>query len=144
MSGTFVTTGWRRVLLQVGEGHLTGKLIVDQVYAKYQHERGDLVHPRGGQVHYLREALQARYGNYLRKVAKAFISGDPEAAMAECMENLSRATAMRTPRLYGNLKGSGHPQVFSRGRKVYDRAPVVPRLSEAALRAQRRRGRRRR
>lgn len=140
----FTKSGWRRVLLQVGEGNLTGKLTVDQAYAKYQHERTDLAHPRGGSAYYLRDALQARHGLYLRKVAKAFLSGDPEKAMADAMESLDRAMAAQTPRLFGNLRRSGHPQVYSRGRKVYDRLPVRRRMSEAELRAQRRKGRRRR
>jgi hypothetical protein len=140
----FTQSGWRRVLLQVGEGNLTGKLVVDQVYAKYQHERTDLRHPRGGGAHYLRDSFQARYANYLRRVAKAFLDGDPEQAMAECMEDLNGAMSAATPVLYNNLRRSGNPQVHSRGRKVYDRKPQQRRLTSAELKLLRRGGRRRR
>jgi hypothetical protein len=142
---SFTKVGWRKVLDQVGEGNLIGYLTIDQVYAKYQHEREDLSHPRGGGARYLGETFQARYGLYLRKVAKAFLSGDPERAMADAMENLSTAAARATPTQYGNLRRSGHPQVYSNGRRVYDRAPLCRRMSEQELRAQRRhQGRRRR
>jgi hypothetical protein len=139
----FTNSGWRKVLLQVGEGNLTGKLVVDQVYAKYQHERADLAHPRGGHAFYLREPFMARHANYLHRVARAFLDGDPERAMAECMEDLSGAMSAATPILYNNLRRSANPQVYSRGRKVYDRKPAQRRLSSAELKLLRRgRGRR--
>jgi hypothetical protein len=140
MAGTFVKVGWRRALLQVGEGHLIGYLTIDQVYAKYQHERPDLIHPRGGSAYYLRDTFQARYALYLRKIAKAFLHGDPDEAMAEAMESFDRARIRATPVLYRNLRRSGHPRVYSRGRKVYDRPPAQHRLSREELRAQRRTG----
>jgi hypothetical protein len=139
----FTKSGWRKLLVQVGEGNLTGKLIVDQVYAKYQHERPELVHPRGGMPFYLREPFQARHANYLRRVAKAFLDGDPERAMAECMEDLNGAMSAAAPIQFNNLRRSGNPQVHSRGRKVYDRKPAQRRLSSMELR-QLRRGRGRR
>lgn len=139
----FVGAGWRKVLLQVGEGHLIGHVVVDQVYAQYQHERLDLVHPRGGMARYLREPFEARHGNYLRRVAKAMLDGDPEHAMAECMEDLAGAMSASTPVLYNNLRRSANPQVYSRGRKVYDRKPAQRRLSAEELKLVRRRGRRR-
>lgn len=140
MAGTFVKVGWRKVLLQVGEGHLTGYLTIDQVYAKYQHERADLIHPRGGSAYYLRDTFQARYALYLRKIAKSFLHGDPDEAMSEAMESLDRARIRATPVLYRNLRRSGHTRVYSRGRKVYERLPEQHRLSREELRAQRRTG----
>lgn len=139
----FTQSGWRKVLLQVGEGHLTGKIVVDQVYAKYQHERTDLVHPRGGGAGYLRRPLFDNYPDYLARVAKAFLEGNPERTMAECMELLAMRSAAATPLLFSNLRRSGNPQVFSRGRKVYDRKPLQRRLSREELKlVRRRRGRR--
>lgn len=141
--GRFTRTGWRRVLDQVGEGHLTGTLTIDQVYAKYQHERTDLVHPRGGGPAYARRPLFANYQDYISRVAKALLDGDPERAMADCMESLNSATAKATPVQFTNLRRSGHPRVYSNGRRVYDRTPWQHRLSREELRVLRRKGRRR-
>jgi hypothetical protein len=144
MTGTFVKEGWRRLLDQVGEGNLTGKLRVDQVYARYQHERGDLSHPRGGQAKYLSEPFMANYRDYLARVARSFLDGDPERTMAQCMESLATRVGSATPVLFSNLRRSGNPQVFSNGSRVYDRPARQRRMSEQELRAQRRgRGRRR-
>ena len=140
----FTKAGWRRVLLQVGEGTLIGKVIVDQVYAKYQHERTDLTHPRGGGPGYLRDPFFASYQDYLARVARAFLDGDPEREMAQCMEALNTRMSAASPVLYSNLRRSGNPRVYSRGRKVYDRAPWQRRMSALELRQVRRKGRRRR
>lgn len=137
----FTLAGWRRVLLQVGEGSLVGKLVVDQVYAKYQHERTDLVHPRGGGPGFLRNPFFASYQDYLARVAKAFLDGDPEREMANCMEALNSRVSAASPVLYSNLRRSGNPRVYSRGRKVYDRQPWQRRLSAQELRQVRRRSR---
>lgn len=135
----FTKAGWRRVLQQVGEGTLAGKLVVDQVYAQYQHERTDLVHPRGGGPGYLRDPFFATYSDYLSRIARAFLDGDPEREMAESMEALNTRMSASTPLLYNNLRRSGNPQVFSQGRKTYDRKPWQRRLSATELRELRRR-----
>lgn len=139
----FTQTGWRRVLDQVGgSGKLVGILRVDQVYAKYQHERPDLNHPRGGSWWYLKMAFFSRYADYLQKIASELLDGGPERAMAESMEALNTSMTSRTPVLFNNLRRSGRPIVISNGAKVYDRAPWQRRLTKAQLR-QLRRGRRR-
>lgn len=144
MNDRFVDTGWRRVLDQVGQGNLEGQLRVDQVYAQYHHERMDLHHPRGGGPKYLESALYANYSDYLTRVARAFLGGDPENAMAKCMESLDRDMASRAPVEFNNLRKSGNPRVISQGAKVYDRPAKQHRLSREELRALRHRGRRRR
>lgn len=141
----FTKTGWRRTIEQVGgSGKLIGILRVDQVYARYQHQRMDLVHPRGGGPLYLTLPFFSNYADYLQQVADAFLDGDPQNAMADAMEALNTAMADATPILFNNLRRSGRPMVISNGAKVYDRAPWQRRLTKAQLRAQRRghRGRR--
>lgn len=135
----FVQTGWRRVLDQVGgSGKLIGVLRVDQVYAKYQHQRMDLVHPRGGMPLYLTVPFFTNYADYLQRLADVFLSGDPEQEMAECMEALNTAMSAHTPVLFNNLRRSGAPRVISNGAVVYRRAPWQRRLTRAQLRALRR------
>lgn len=138
----FTQTGYKRVLDQVGEGHLVGKLVVDQVYAKYHHERMDLHHPRGGGPKYLYRPLVANYQDYWNRIARAILDGSPEHAMAEVVEALNSAMSSHAPIQFNNLRRSGNPQVFSNGRRVYDRPAWQHRLSREELNELRRRGRR--
>lgn len=141
----FTQTGWRRVRDQVGTGRLVGKLVVDQVYAKYQHERLDLSHPRGGGAGYLRKPLHANYADYLQRIAGSLLDGDPARTMAECMEALNTAMSAAAPIEMNNLRRSGNPRVFDSGSKVYDRPAWQRRMSDDELRSLRRgRGRSRR
>lgn len=141
---SFVKSGWRRVRDQVGVGWLTGKVRVDQVYAKYQHERTDLMHPRGGGPKYLEGPLNANHGDYLRRIAASIPDGDPVQAMTSAMESLNVAMGAAAPVEANNLRRSGNPMVFDNGREVYNRPPWQRRLSEQELRDLRRSRRRRR
>ena len=136
----FVDQGHRKLRETVGTGKLRGVLVIDQVYAKYQHERTDLRHPRGGIAHYLRTALFTHYRDYLQNLADAVLEGRSTAAMARNMEALAGATTALTPLMFNNLRRSGHPKVYDHGRLVYDRRPQQRRLTKAELRH---RGRRR-
>ena len=137
----FTKAGWRELLEQVGSGRLSGVVRVDQVYAKYHHERLDLRHPRGGGPKYLERPLFENYQDYLARVARALLDGNPEREMVECMEALNTSMSARAPIEFNNLRRSGNPRVFSQGRKVYDRAAWQRRLSREELRMLRRRRR---
>jgi hypothetical protein len=139
----FTDTGWRRVRDQVGSGWLTGKLVVDQVYAKYQHERLDLAHPHGGGAKYLERPLQSNHADYWRRIAAEMLDGDPIQGMIDVMESLNTAMSSAAPVDVNNLRRSGSPRVFDNGREVYNRPPWQRRLSDEELRGLRR-GRRRR
>lgn len=123
----------------VGDGELTGRVTVDQVYAHVQHEdlspRRDgsvvpmkLRHPRGGGAKYLEGPLFDRKDDYLRNLAdRALEPNGLEDAMAGNMEDLSTQVEYRAPVDMNVLRRSGHPQVFERNTVVYDRAPKAPR-----------------
>lgn len=64
------------------------------------------------------------------------VGQDLNQAMADNMENLSGEVERLAPIEFGPLHWSGHPIVTSRGETVYDRAPIVARLTEAELRAE--------
>lgn len=139
----FTDTGWRRVRDMVGEGKLRGRLLVDQVYAKYQHERLDLRHPRGGGPEYLRRPLMENHSKYLQRLADSVLDGTLEQTMADVVESLNGAMSSAAPVMYNNLRRSGHPQVYSQGTLIYNRPPWQRRLSRDELRIlRRRRGRR--
>jgi hypothetical protein len=121
---------------QVGHGKLTGRVVVDQIYAQYQHEGLDLRHPRGGQAKYLEQPLLDHREEYLRKVSETVLDDGGKGGMVRSMEDLagSGGVAVYAPILFGLLRRSGHPMVESDGKTVYDRPPEQPRATEEELR----------
>lgn len=135
----FVGQGADKLRKLVGKGKLKGKLRVDQVYAKYQHERMDLRHPRGGYPKYLWLALTVGKDAMIERLAKSVLETGPVAGMKRAMEDQDGRLHRYAPVDFNNLRNSGNPQVFDNGAKVYDRPARQPRMSEAQLRAERRR-----
>ena len=135
MKGTF---GKRLNVLEslIGRGSLTGKLIVDQVYAQNQHESLWFRHPRGGKAKYLEEPLFTHHGSYLNGIASTLLDAGPTPGMIKAMEALSLQVEENAPVLHGYLKQSGHPIVIDDGVEVYNRPPQMHRLSDAEIRAQ--------
>jgi hypothetical protein len=112
---------------------LRGQVTVDQVYAHYQHERTELHHPRGGGPFYLQKPLFEHFKEYLDLYAREVLKGSGDHAMATAMEHLSDSVEVHAPREFGNLGRSGHPEVFTGERQIYDREPKMHRLTEAEL-----------
>jgi hypothetical protein len=103
----------------VGDGELTASVVVDQVYAKYQHERMDLRHPQGGQAKYL-----------------SVLHGSLQNAMEFVAEDLAAKQVFdKAPREFQDLRQSGHPRVLNGEMIVYDRPPIVHRLTAEELKA---------
>lgn len=113
---------------------LRGQVTVDQVYAHYQHERTELHHPRGGGPFYLQHPLFDHFREYLSFIARDMLDDGGKRGMAHSMEHLSDAVEVHAPREFGDLGRSGHPEVYSGQRQVYDREPKQHRLTEAELR----------
>lgn len=133
MAGDFASR-LEELIESVGEGKLTGSVVVDQVYAKYQHERMDLKHPNGGQAKYLSGPLLEQMRGYVGRLAQNVLRGSLDGAMAANMEDLSKQVFEKAPREFWDLRESGHPRVLNNeGMPVYDRAPVVHRLSKGEL-----------
>jgi hypothetical protein len=120
----------------VGDGQrLQGSVTVDQVYAKYQHERAELHHPRGGRAFYLRDPLFDGYRDYLGDYAKTVLSDGGQPAMKRSMDHLSDQVELTAPVEWDDLRKSGHAQVTVGERVVYDRAPKAARLTAEELKA---------
>jgi hypothetical protein len=134
----FVGAGADKVRDRVGKGPLKGKLIVDQVYARYQHERLDLKHPRGGYPKYLWLSLVIGKDAMLQKLAKSVLEVGPADGMRQAMEDQDGRLARYAPVWLNNLRNSGNPQVWDNGSKVYDRPARQPRLTREQLKALRR------
>lgn len=124
----------------VGHGTLTGTVVVDQVYARYQHEDLTLRHPRGGQAKYLEGPLHERQADYWTHIAETLLVDGPIPAMIDNVEDLADAVETTAPVEFSNLRESGHPMVSSGGDTVYDRPPKQRRLTEQELKEQRRHG----
>jgi hypothetical protein len=119
---------------QVGNGTIVASVVVDQVYAHYQHEHLDFHHPRGGTAKYLEGPLYEHYRDYLEWYARDVLTDGGVKAMERAAEHLSDQVELTAPREWGDLGKSGHPTVTRDGRTVYDRAPKVNRLTEDELR----------
>jgi hypothetical protein len=134
MAGTF---GARMDELaeMVGDGILRGQVEVDQVYARYQHERLDLRHPEGGRAKYLGGPLLENTYRYIQELADSLLTGQLRGQMVKTMEDLSQKVYDNAPREFNDLRASGHPTVVDDEYKIYDRMPFVHRLTEAELRA---------
>lgn len=115
-------------------GPLEGSVTVDQVYARFQHERMDLKHPAGGQAKFLSGPLLNDSAKMLQKLAGAVLDGSLVGAMAQNMESLSLSVWEKAPRDFWDLRQSGNPVVRVNGAEVYNRPPIVPRLTAAQLR----------
>lgn len=126
----------RELQERVGDGTLRGKVEVDQVYARYQHEGLDFKHPRGGQAKYLEQPWLSEAENRVRTVAKTVLEpGGPQDGMRDVVEGGAEDVKTHAPVEFDDLRRSGHPSVEDDGVVVYDRPPEVPRLSEDELRA---------
>lgn len=144
MAGTFILRT-DELLARIGDGPLDSKLGVDQVYARYQHEGLHFRHPRGGQAKYLEQPLYAQAPAYMQKLADKAYTNIRKAAIDNA-EDLSKQVERHAPVEFDHLRRSGNPVVVDNGAVIYNRPPVVRRLSEEELRAKSRsrRGRRRR
>jgi hypothetical protein len=124
------------LIASVGDGELTASVVVDQVYAKYQHERMDLKHPQGGQAKYLSAPLLAKARDYLGQIADNVLHGSLQGAMELVAEDLATKQVFdHAPREFHDLRQSGHPRVLNGDMIVYDRAPLVHRLTASELKA---------
>lgn len=118
----------------VGSGRLVGSVVVDQVYAKYQHEGLDLKHPEGGKARYLADPVYRGHSEIWRRIAHDLLREGPVPGMIEGVEQVARGVYEEAPFEFGDLKASPHPTVTDHGSKVYDRPAMVHRLTERELR----------
>lgn len=136
MTGTFADRiDQLREMTGSREGTIRASVVVDQVYAHYQHERLELHHPRGGTAKFLERPLLEHYRDYVDDYARTVLRDGGQEAMKRSAEHLSDQVEVHAPREWGDLLKSGHPQVHLGTREVYDRPPKVHRLTKQELRA---------
>ena len=120
---------------KVGRGKLVASVVVDQVYAKYQHENMRLKHPRGGKAKFLYEALVEHHGEYLQHTANHVLRGNLQQAHFRNARYLAVEIMNTAPVELGDLRRSGAPRLLDNGQLVDSRPPIQHRLSKAELRA---------
>lgn len=120
---------------RVGTGKMTGSVVVDQVYAKFQHESLDLRHPNGGQAKFLSEPLMKHHREYLTFVAERLLREGPEAGMKQSMDYLSAEVLLNAPVEFGDLRRSGSPSVTDGATEIYRKPPIQRRLTALELAA---------
>lgn len=136
MAGTFEARTKKLLDKHMG-GKLRGEVIVDQVYAKYQHENLALKHPRGGKAKYLWHPVLADVNKTMEQLATRTLWGDPDRAMIRAVERWAKGVEKEAPVEFGDLRLSGHPRVKRGGNLIYDRPPIAHRLSEREIEAKR-------
>lgn len=130
------TDGIDKMLEDCPDESVTGHLVVDQVYAHYQHAHPEFHHPDGGQAFYLSEPLFVKVRGYMAHLGAKAVTPDGcavEDGMVDNMEDLSWEVYERAPWEFGDLRASGHPIVEVDGKTAYDRPPKVHRLSAEEL-----------
>ncbi len=140
--GTF---GERIDVLQgvVGDGVLSGKVVVNQVYARAQHESNWVTGPmagvqirtyhRGGGPKYLEAPLFSGLDQFLRHIAKALLDEGPQGAMEDVVDHLIDEVARLAPVWLDDLRHSASGEVTSDGRVVYNKPSPRPRLSREEI-----------
>jgi hypothetical protein len=151
--------GAAELLAWVGTDDLTGHVVVDQVYAHFQHEAADLIavpygnhkpgyreftrvltHDHGGGPNYLGGPLYANLDRYMAVLAASILpegNETPTDAMMDCMQDLAGigGVASHAPLYFGTLRESGHPFVTEDGVTTRDQPPLAPRKSDLQVNA---------
>lgn len=121
---------------RTGGAKVKARCIVDQVYAKYQHESLDLHHPHGGRAKFLEGPLFEDYGLSLQEFASGLLRVEEETAgrrWANTGRRLVRAVRENAPVEAGVLRRSA-ALIVTEGRSVVvDEPAEVHRLSEEEL-----------
>lgn len=120
-----------------GRGTISAEVVVDQIYARYQELRDDLVLHGGGRHHYTRDALYEHLEELMQEFASHLITAggsNLRAAAEQVAEKLATGVYEFAPFEFGDLKASGAPAAYDDGAKFYDRPPGVHRLSKEELR----------
>lgn len=127
----------RALAEHIGVGDLVGHVVVDQVYAHYQHAHPQFKHPRGGQAFYLEDPLYEHTGSYMQAVADDMLDLDKNLidSVFDQMKDLVDQVKVRAPVLFFNLHRSGAPSVTDKGATVRSQPPEQRRLSEQELKA---------
>lgn len=120
---------------RIGHGKITASVKVDQLYARYQHERMNLNHHGVGGPKFLTRALFENHDRWYTQIANHLYSPlGVNHWMVRISKNFKSETQKRTPVFLSHLKTSAEARVKEGGAFIY-RGPHTPRLSKRQVRA---------
>ena len=112
---------------------IVGSVVVDQIYAKFQHEALYLKHSSGGRAKYLYGPLVENHRSYLQMIASELLNVGPRDPMQRAMDYLSAEVWLNAPVELGDLRRSGSARVHDGADRVYYRPPIQPRLTPSQM-----------
>lgn len=127
----------------VGGGVLEGTITVDQVYAHYQdsgfgpHGTPAFAfdHPRGGEAMYLSGPMRYRRSEVMQRWANNLLRGRIVHETIDILHSFGDDVQMHAPREFEILRNSAALKLFDDGAPVFDLPALIPRLSEAEIKA---------
>jgi len=117
---------------------VTASVIVDQIYAQYQHEGLEFRHPRGGRAKYLEGPLFERYPESVEEFALGLLRVEEETAgrrWAATGRELVRAVGTEAPLEFGDLRRSAALTVREGTKVIVDEPALQRRLTDAETHA---------
>lgn len=123
------------LIAEVGTGQLSGQVVFDQSYARYQHEDLTLRHPRGGMGKFLSLALSGRHRTVMNGWANNVLHGSLPDATINGTEQVAKLASALAPIEFGDLRESDQVEIRDHGEVIYKRLPIVPRLPDDVLEA---------
>ena len=142
MSKTFAE-GVAELKKMVGDGLLEGTISVNQIYAHYQDSgfgpRGTPAsafrHPRGGKAGYLSDQMVERRGEFISGWANQVLRGSLVTNFIRDLRSVADRVFIDAPREFEVLRNSTGLKLFDQKVPVFLQPPMVPRLSEAEIKA---------
>ena len=126
-----------------GPRHLTGVIRVNQVYAHYQDSgRGPhgkpaaaFSHPRGGKAEYLSGQMRVRRDEFIQGWADQVLRGSMVSNFIRDLTSVADRVFVDAPREFEVLRNSTALALYGDGAPIFERPPLVARLSEAQIKA---------
>lgn len=123
---------------RTGGARVKAKVVVDQVYAEYQHEALEFRHPRGGRAKYLEGPLFEGFAGSIEEFAMGLLRVEEETAgrrWAGTGRDLVRAVGTEAPIEFGDLRRSASLTVTEGRSIIVDEPAAQRRLTDLELHA---------
>lgn len=128
-----------KVLRQrTGGAKVKAQVVVDQIYAHYQHEGLEFNHPRGGRAKYLEGPLFEGFADSIGEFANGLLRVEEETAgrrWAGTGRGLVRAVGTEAPLEFGDLRRSASLTVTEGRKVIVDEPAQQRRLTDEELHA---------
>lgn len=135
MAGKKASVGIQQLIDRTAGPNVEAKVVVDQIYAKFQHESLDLRHPRGGRAKFLEFPLFENRDAWIEEFAVGLLNARTSAAnrWGGLGRKLVRRVAVEAPIEFGDLRQSGALTVKEGGSVIIDEPAIQRRLTEEEI-----------